>query len=377
MEPQRTLAERTARLAHHGGTDKAGLPYIDHVERVALRLERFPEDVRTCAWLHDVCDCGTMDLDRLKAMGFEPRLVEAVDALTRRTDDDLDAYLKRVLATRPAATVKRADLTDNAKPERLELLPQAAREALEVKYAKYLAVLGSYSTSTVADLLPTPSRHAPEIAWAEHGDCDPLMVYHSFPLPLAQAALGQTADAASAEPAITATLLSLLPASGHLHGLEDRLKSPSHLAEKLRRERTAGKAAEAQDQVRYTLVLPVNTLVDLANDYFEDLRVRGWQCAELTHRYFAGAPYKGIHALLRTHGASSRVVELQVHTAEALEAKKLSRVYFEMSQGRPGTAGRLSNDEITRARVMIWEHVPTPQSLSELHFGDRRVERFR
>lgn len=374
VERAAILAERVARSAHRNDTDKAGSPLIEHVERVVTRLAKFPEDVRASAWLHDACESGGLGLDQLATEGFGGGIANAVDALTRRPEEDLDSYLHRVLALPISATVKRSDLTDNTRPERLDQLPEATRARLTKKYAKYLPVLGSFSTSTIASLLPPDSDGCPSISWAEADDCDPLMVYHSFPLPVAQAALSQTADASAAEPGITSTLRTLLPTEGKLHGLPDRLKSPSHLAEKLRRRLTGGKSADVEDQVRYTLVLPLDNLVELANDFFEDLRVRGWQCADLTHRYYRGSPYKGIHAMLRTHGAGSRVVELQVHTDAALRAKDASRRYFEMSQQRPGCDGRLSNAEITQRRIVIWAEVPTPPGLPELRFGHRSVE---
>jgi (p)ppGpp synthase/HD superfamily hydrolase len=47
-------ARALATKAHEGQTDKAGLPYITHPERVALRMES-PE-LQVIGWLHDTVE---------------------------------------------------------------------------------------------------------------------------------------------------------------------------------------------------------------------------------------------------------------------------------------------------------------------------------
>lgn len=364
-------AEKAARRAHEGQVDKGGEAYIEHVERVAQRLVRFSPEVVAVAWLHATCERGDLHLTELDSLGFDSETLVAVKALTKGLDEDAASYLNRVLTTRTSATVKRADLTDNTRQERLaKVLDTELRRKLELKYDWYLSVLGSFSNVTLEDLLDG----AVDIAWEKDDSCDPLAVYHDHPLRLAQAALEQVRDAITAEPGITRTLDSRVPPAGRLDGRSQRLKSPAHLAKKLRVNAKGVGIAVVHDQLRYTLVLPLSELVELANGFFEDLRSRGWRCLELTHRYHAGSAYKGIHALLLSHGASSRVVELQIDSEESLRAKSHSRPYYEMRRLPRGSKGRLSDNEINEHRIRISDAVPTPPGLADLQFGDMYIK---
>lgn len=223
MDATVARAAEIARVAHHGEVDKAGDDYIDHVGRVAGRLVKFSPEVQAAAWLHDVCEHGWATVEELGSSGFSTEVTTAVAALTREPAEEVDSYLRRVLMSPTSATVKRSDLTDNTRPERLGRLPDAERGRLEGKYAKYLTVLGSFSTAALADLLPVANPSVPAISWAYQDDCDPLAVYHSFRLRHAQAALEQVSDAAAAEPEVTSTLIELTPPSARLYGLEHRL----------------------------------------------------------------------------------------------------------------------------------------------------------
>lgn len=75
-EPAAVLAEQLARIAHAGQVDKQGLPYIEHVARVAASVvtdvcATVPDTGSTAvaaAWLHDVLeDTPTTAADLLAA----------------------------------------------------------------------------------------------------------------------------------------------------------------------------------------------------------------------------------------------------------------------------------------------------------------------
>ena len=71
-----------AARAHAGQVDKARQPYILHPLKVMLRLQA--TDERIAAVLHDVVEDTPITLDDLRAAGFSPAVITAVDALTKR-----------------------------------------------------------------------------------------------------------------------------------------------------------------------------------------------------------------------------------------------------------------------------------------------------
>ena len=83
VEAAKALATR----AHEGQTDKAGLPYITHPERVASRLQSPEEQV--VAWLHDTVEDTAITLTTIESQ-FGPETAAAVDAISRRVGEDWD-----------------------------------------------------------------------------------------------------------------------------------------------------------------------------------------------------------------------------------------------------------------------------------------------
>lgn len=104
-------AVRIATNAHRGQTGKDGRPYIEHCERVAMRVE---PGLRPIAYLHDVVEQSEgWSLDRLRLDGFPEAMIDAVDALTRRDGEDDEALIRRGAVNAMACIVRRADLEDN------------------------------------------------------------------------------------------------------------------------------------------------------------------------------------------------------------------------------------------------------------------------
>ncbi|MBM4574952.1 HD domain-containing protein [Rhodococcus hoagii] len=132
-------AQTIARAAHHGQTDKAGVPYIHHPERVAAAVADNDTAVAV-AWLHDVVEDTTVTLSDLEAL-FSPEIVDAVDAVTRRPGETPDTYYQRVRQNALAVTVKLADIADNSAPTRLAFLDEAIRNRLTAKYTRARAAL--------------------------------------------------------------------------------------------------------------------------------------------------------------------------------------------------------------------------------------------
>ncbi|SCW95376.1 HD domain-containing protein [Ancylobacter rudongensis] len=107
--------------AHAGQTDKAGQPYILHPLRVMTSLGvNAGQPLRIVAVLHDVLeDCEAWTPNLLRAEGFDPRIVEAVEAITKRKHvETYGEYIQRVRANPLARLVKIADIEDNLHPDR-------------------------------------------------------------------------------------------------------------------------------------------------------------------------------------------------------------------------------------------------------------------
>lgn len=107
-----------AAAAHAGQIDKSGKPYILHPIRVMQRLDKQRITVQIVAVLHDVVEDTWISLDLLHQAGFKPAVVNAVDAMTRRDEENYFDYIDRCKRDPIAAIVKLADLDDNSDPVR-------------------------------------------------------------------------------------------------------------------------------------------------------------------------------------------------------------------------------------------------------------------
>lgn len=84
-------ANQVAQSAHEGQSDKTGRSYFEHCRRVAAAVAS--DTGKIVAYLHDVVEKGTgWTLDRLREEGFPPDVIGAVDAMTRRADEEWEAF---------------------------------------------------------------------------------------------------------------------------------------------------------------------------------------------------------------------------------------------------------------------------------------------
>jgi (p)ppGpp synthase/HD superfamily hydrolase len=112
-------AARLAGFLHHGQVDKAGKPYIGHLQRVATNLMRmFPDytlgDV-DAAWLHDSLEDTFAHPAFLIGAGVSTEVVHIILALTRPPVMNYLYWIERMVtrASTSVVRVKLADLTDN------------------------------------------------------------------------------------------------------------------------------------------------------------------------------------------------------------------------------------------------------------------------
>jgi (p)ppGpp synthase/HD superfamily hydrolase len=138
---QLARASAIASIAHRGQVDKAGEPYLGHVQRVAGMFDDAHWVERCIALLHDTIeDSDITEVDLFRA-GVDRHVLDAVVLLTRTEDVAPAEYYARISGNPAARLVKLADLADNANPERLARLDPAVAAGLETKYAAAHAAL--------------------------------------------------------------------------------------------------------------------------------------------------------------------------------------------------------------------------------------------
>lgn len=133
-------AIQIAAQAHRGQQDKGGQAYILHPLR--LMLAASSDDERVVALLHDVVEDSDWTLDDLRARGLTPVQADALDAVTRRNDEDYDAFIRRAGANPLGRAVKILDLRDNSDLSRIAT-PDENDQARVEKYRRALQVLQS------------------------------------------------------------------------------------------------------------------------------------------------------------------------------------------------------------------------------------------
>ena len=102
---------------HKGQVDKGGAPYILHPIRVMMSMES--ETDKIVAVLHDVLEDTELKKDDLRAHKFSAEIREAVDAVSRRPEENYFDFIRRAAANPIARRVKLADIADNLDPKRV------------------------------------------------------------------------------------------------------------------------------------------------------------------------------------------------------------------------------------------------------------------
>jgi len=131
-----------ASKAFDGRVDRQGEPYVAHAIRVMLDVEG--DDERTVAILHDVFEWGTITLREFVSAKFPKRVIDAVDAMTKREGETIAEHIDRLRTSELASAVKIADLRDNALTRRLDALPTPQMRAeLLAMYRESARLLGT------------------------------------------------------------------------------------------------------------------------------------------------------------------------------------------------------------------------------------------
>lgn len=126
--------------------DKGGHPYIGHLLRVSQAIEHekeetcsypnstlslFYEKASIVALLHDVLEDTEMTTTNLESKGFDEEIIKAVDAITRRKEENkYFDFIERVSKNDIARLVKIYDLEDNMNIKRLDKFNESDQKRL-------------------------------------------------------------------------------------------------------------------------------------------------------------------------------------------------------------------------------------------------------
>ncbi len=112
METLLAKAIDIALEAHHGQSDKSGMPYAGHVMRVMIAGKTTDEKI--VGVLHDLVEDTEWTFERLLAEGFPEHIVDALRCVTKLSDDEpYEHFIDRVKTNPLAIAVKINDLSDN------------------------------------------------------------------------------------------------------------------------------------------------------------------------------------------------------------------------------------------------------------------------
>jgi len=114
------LAHEICLTAHAGQTDKVGMPYHLHPERVAARCSTDAETI--VALLHDTIEDSDVTLEYLLSQGFSQEIVDAVLSVTKREGESYMDFVARAKQNPIGRYVKIHDLEDNMDVRRLDKL---------------------------------------------------------------------------------------------------------------------------------------------------------------------------------------------------------------------------------------------------------------
>lgn len=152
-----------ARKYHEGQVDKGGRPYVEHPLRVMDRLST--DEEKLTAVMHDLLEDTPLSTIDLVAAGCPARVLEALDALTRRPGELYPDFVARAASNPIAHAVKLADIEDNLDPERIGRLDPEVAAGLQDKYSSARACL----VATVPAEPPAPMYQAGEPNSASDG----------------------------------------------------------------------------------------------------------------------------------------------------------------------------------------------------------------
>jgi (p)ppGpp synthase/HD superfamily hydrolase len=124
--------------AHSGQVDKAGQPYILHPLRIMFKFQS--EDEMIVAVMHDVVEDSEVTFSNLNEKGFSDKVIDAIECLTKRTNEDYESFIMRASKNSIAKKIKIEDIRDNLDLTRLHKITEKDLQRIE-KYHRALKML--------------------------------------------------------------------------------------------------------------------------------------------------------------------------------------------------------------------------------------------
>ena len=132
---------------HSGQTDKSGEPYFLHPMRVASAL--YPnKKAMIVGLLHDVIEDCDISLERLKLLDFDQEIIDAIDSVSIRKDENYAEFIYRACQNKIGILVKYLDILDNSRTERLAKLDLATQQRLCAKYGTGLRIIREFQQNS-------------------------------------------------------------------------------------------------------------------------------------------------------------------------------------------------------------------------------------
>lgn len=135
-------AEFLASKYHLYQLDRAGKPYIEHPRTVSRSVA--DEKEKVIALLHDTLEDTDIDINLLRSL-FTEEIVEAIETLTHKEEEEYFEYVRRIARNSLAKQVKKADLHHNMDLTRLKQVGDKDLARVE-KYKKALSMLDENSS---------------------------------------------------------------------------------------------------------------------------------------------------------------------------------------------------------------------------------------
>lgn len=133
------VAKSLAHNAHKFQRDKVGIPYIEHVRRVANKVS-FWKEAEIVAWLHDVIE-DHPEYDEIVRDNMPEHIYNSVCLLDKNKSPTIDDYYENIKNDRAAFIVKLSDIADNSSEYRLFCLDHKTADRLRKKYEKAIEKL--------------------------------------------------------------------------------------------------------------------------------------------------------------------------------------------------------------------------------------------
>ena len=125
-------------VKHWKQKDKAGKRYVWHPIHVMINVKGYNEKI--VALLHDIVEDTEVTVPDLKNLKFSKEVIEAVDVITKKKDQEYFSYLKSIKDNSIAKKVKIEDLKHNSDLKRLRSITQKDIDRA-IKYKKALDYL--------------------------------------------------------------------------------------------------------------------------------------------------------------------------------------------------------------------------------------------